>query len=261
MRALLVAALAASLIAMPAALQAQTLASAGRADATRAELEAALRSPPDNGGNAPSNLAAIRTRLSQGDFRAGDRIAVRVENTAAGAAPPPAGMRTVEQQLSGTFTVNSRGEILLPVIGIVSLQGVLRAELAERLTGEIARVVRSPVVVANPLVRLSVQGGVVKPGYYQLAADVPLSDALMAAGGPARGARVRKMRIERNGETLHEGEALERALSDGRTIQDMGLEPGDQVFVPDKRSAGEIIRTIGVALSIPVTIFTAISLF
>jgi len=110
-------------------------------------------------------------------------------------------------------------------------------------------------------VRLSVQGGVVKPGYYQLAADVPLSDALMAAGGPARGARVRKMRIERNGETLHEGEALERALSDGRTIQDMGLEPGDQVFVPDKRSAGEIIRTVGVALSIPVTIFTAISLF
>jgi protein involved in polysaccharide export with SLBB domain len=261
MRALFAAAIAASLFAAPSALEAQLLASAGRPDASRAELEAALQTPPDNNGVASPAVEAIRRRLAAGDFHAGDRIAIRVENTAPGAVAPTPGVKTVEQQLTGTFTVDSRGGIMLPVVGIVSLQGVLRAELTERLTGEIARVVRAPVVQAQPLVRLSVQGGVLRPGYYQLAEDVPLTDALMAAGGPARGARVNKMRIERDGQTLHEDKALQQAIAEGRTIQEMGLQPGDQIVVPDKRSAGEIIRTVGVALSIPVTIFTAISLF
>ena len=261
MKALVATALAVTLLAIPGALPAQLLASAGRPDASRAELEAALQSPPDNGGTPSPMVEAIRRRLAAGDFHTGDRIALRVENTAPAVAPPAPGVRTVEQQLTGTFTVDSRGEILLPVIGKVSLQGVLRAELTERLTSEIARVIRAPAVQAQPLLRLSVQGGVVRPGYYQLAADVPLSDALMAAGGPARGARVAKMRIERDGRTLHEEKALQQALADGRTIEEMGLQPGDQIVVPDKRSAGEIIRTVGVALSIPVTLITAISLF
>jgi len=82
----------------------------------------------------------IRRRLEEGDFHAGDRLLVVVE-MAQGSAAAAAG-RTSEQQLSDTFTVGSSQEVTLPVVGVVSLRGVLRTELEPRLTAEIARYIR-----------------------------------------------------------------------------------------------------------------------
>ena len=152
-------------------------------------------------------------------------------------------------------------KLTLPVIGTVALRGILRAELQEQLTRAVGRVIRDPVIHAQPLLRFSVQGGVARPGYYSLPADAVLSDALMAAGGPAREARVAKLRIERDGEPLWEGDPLQRAIAAGRTLDDMNLRAGDQFVVPERRAVADAVRTIGIALTIPVTILTLISLF
>jgi len=167
----------------------------------------------------------------------------------------------VEEQLTDTFTVGSDVKLTLPVIGTVALRGILRAELQEQLTRAVGRVIRDPVIHAQPLLRFSVQGGVARPGYYSLPADAVLSDALMAAGGPAREARVAKLRIERDGEPLWEGDPLQRAIAAGRTLDDMNLRAGDQFVVPERRAVADAVRTIGIALTIPVTILTLISLF
>lgn len=240
---------------------------AGRVHATRSELESQLRNLQDMAIAetateaqrtwARAQFAATRTRLAEGDFHVGDRIAIAVAGEAEERAGGESPGRTVEQQLSDTFTVNLAQELSLPVVGVVSLRGVLRSELESRLSSEVARVIREPVLRAKPLIRLSVQGAVANPGYYTLTADAVLSDALMAAGGPAAGAKIKKMRIERDGKPLWRGDSLQRAVAEGRTLVEMRLRGGDQFLVPEGTSRTEgWIRTIAAAISIPIAIYS-----
>ena len=205
--------------------------------ATRQALEA-------RAANADAReAAAIRTRLARGDFRVGDRILLTVEG---------------EKELSDTFTVGLGGQLTLPLIGNVPLDGVLRSELQDYLTHRLAQNLRDPEVRTRAFVRLSVQGAVTHPGYYGVPADAPLSDALMAAGGTMQEANLSRLRIERDGKPLWEGKALQQAIAEGRTLDGAGLVAGDQVIVPRRggSNAGEVLRLVGVLVTIPVTIYT-----
>lgn len=208
-----------------------------------------------------SQAGVVRARLLDGDFQPGDRILLQVE--ASGLAVERGRERPVEEQLTDTFTVGTDREVILPVIGAVSLRGVLRAELQPHLTKEIGRYIREPAVQARALIRVSVVGGVTRPGYYAVAADAVLSDVLMVAGGPAGEARLRGLRIERSGERLWEGAALQQALADGRTLDAMSIRAGDEFVVP-LQSRGSVytgVRTVAVILSIPITIYTLTRIF
>jgi polysaccharide export outer membrane protein len=164
--------------------------------------------------------------------------------------------RSIEQQLTDTFTVGAERTLILPTIGLVTLQGVLRAELEAHLAREIGRFIREPVLYARPLIRVSVQGDVARPGFYSLPVDAVLSDALMAAGGPTQQAQLAKLRIERNGTPIWSGPLLRQAVAEGRTLDDMDLRAGDQFAVPGRARPENTLRIIGLVLSIPVTIFT-----
>jgi polysaccharide export outer membrane protein len=212
-------------------------------DAQATRLEQGKQSP-DVGREA----AAIRARLARGDFRVGDRILLTVEG---------------EKELSDTFTVGLGGQLTLPLIGNVPLEGVLRSELQDYLTHRLAQNLRDPEVRARAFVRLSVQGAVVHPGYYGVPADGLLSDALMAAGGTMQEANLSRLRIERDGKPLWEGKALQQAIAEGRTLDGAGLVAGDQVIVPRRggANAGEVLRFGGALLGIPITIYTLTKIF
>jgi len=210
--------------------------------ATRPALEArAARA-------AAPEAAAIRTRLARGDFRVGDRILIVVAG---------------EPTLSDTFTVGLGGQLTLPLIGSVPLEGVLRSELQDYLTGRLAQNVRDPEVQTRAFVRLSIQGAVIHPGYYGVPAEALLSDALMAAGGTMPEANLARMRIERDGKPIWEGKALRQAIAEGHTLDGAGLVAGDQVIVPRRggSTAGEMLRVGGALLGIPITIYTLTKIF
>jgi len=192
--------------------------------------------------------AAIRTRLVRGDFRVGDRILLLVDGEAA---------------LSDTFSVGLGGQLTLPLIGAVSLEGVLRSELQDYLTRRLAQNLRDPEVRTRAFVRLSVQGAVAHPGYFGVPADALLSDALMAAGGTTPEANVARLRIERDGKPVWEGRALQQAIAEGRTLDGAGLVAGDQVIVPKRggATAGDVMRFGTVLLGIPITIYTLTKIF
>lgn len=166
---------------------------------------------------AERDAAAIRERLDQGDFRTGDRVVIRME-----------GHPNIPEELP----VLPGPRISLPVWGSVSLQGVLRSELVEHLTREIGRYVQNPMIEAHSLVRLSIQGSVGNPGFYTVPADMLLGEALMHAGGPAGGADLDNIQIERTGERLWSGTELREVIAEGRTLDQMNLRAGDQIFVP-----------------------------
>lgn len=187
-------------------------------------------------------VALIRARLADGDFQVGDRILLTVEG---------------EQQLSDTFGVEPRCVLNLPIIGEVPLGGVLRSELEPHLARHLGRYLNSPVVRARSLIRVSILGEVNRPGFYTAPTDIPLTDALMLGGGPTRDAKLTAVRVERGTERVWEGQALQHAIAEGRTLDQLNLRAGDRMFVPrqGRRDAEQVVRILGILVTLPAAIY------
>jgi len=207
---------------------------ADRPLATREELQAALSSA----GGASEVAMRIKSRLSDGDFRRGDRIALMVQ---------------AESTLSDTFVVGNGPELILPppTTGSMSLKGVLRSELQSKMTEYIGRFKNNPIVRAQPLLRISVQGEVAKAGIYGVPADAQLADALMAAGGTTQFAKPNNVTIERNGKAFWHGSAFDTDLDA------LALRDGDQIVVDSKRPGGiDALRVTAMLVGIAVGLYS-----
>ena len=229
---LLSAAIAFLAAAVPARAFAQNTDASDRPMATRADLQA-------------SNTDVARARLSSGDFKPGDRIVVTVQGDTA---------------LSDTFAVwrDTALHLPSPTVGTLSLQGVLRSELQDKVQSYIARFVRNPMVTARPLIRLGFQGEYAHSGMYGVPADAPLAEAFMAAGGTTVNANMNKAKVTRNGHDLMDSRAIQTAMADGRTVDDLGLRDGDQFVMPKGGSGNtmNIVRGAAVVTSLGVGLIT-----
>lgn len=208
----------------------------GNSIRSRSDLEALVRQyedllastaySNDLKDDARTRIEQIRERLEVGDFRLGDAVVLSVDG---------------ESNLPDTVPVQSSPEgpmIALPMFGEIPLQGVLRSELEGRITQALSRYIRTPVVRAEGLMRLSVQGAVARPGFYVVPADMLVSQALMVAGGPAQNAELDGLRIERGVATLMDGDQLQEELRLGSTLDQLNLQAGDQLLLPAGDPAG-----------------------
>jgi polysaccharide export outer membrane protein len=215
----------------------------GRTVRSRADLEDllqyyedALLSPAySDEVKASLNIEAsrIRERLTRGDFKLGDRIVLFVQG---------------EPNLPDTVPVQPGPMISLPLFGEISLEGVLRSEVEDHVTEALSVFLRDPVVRAEGLVRVSVQGAVARPGFYLVPADVLLSETIMVAGGPTQDANLESLRVERGIEVLFEGEELQEALRQGLSLDQMNMQAGDQLVVP--QSTGGFWTRAGVIVGL-----------
>jgi len=252
---------AALLLSSSVAAQQQTAqpsdsATAAKLNVTRDTLQSILQridsasgSDSTKGDQKQRTLAQqIRARMSRGDFLPGDRIKLLVDS---------------EPQLSDTFPIGPSQEVVLPIVGVVSLHGVLRSELQMAMTRELGRFLRDPIVRATPLIRLSIAGEVARPGFYMMPPTAVLSDVVTAAGGTTQNAEVEKMYVQRGDDRLFEGQALQGLISEGRTLDDASIRPGDKFVVPTKNSDSVFytVRTISILLSIPLTIYALTQIF
>ncbi len=132
-------------------------------------------------------------------------------------------------------------------IGAISLAGLLRSELEPYLQEELSRYIREPEIHAESLIRVAIMGHVNRPGFMVLPASMLLEDAIMAAGGPGQSADLDEIWIERSGEEIWEGAALQEALVEGRTLDQLNLRAGDRIEVPQEQpgffSRG-VVRTL-----------------
>jgi protein involved in polysaccharide export with SLBB domain len=202
-----------------------------RPDATRAELEAMaaeaerVASSASTSGSARTakraEASAIRERLANGDLRVGDRFVVRV---------------TLDSAARGD-TILVRDSLIVTILTLpdVSLQGVLRSELQEKIEAHVKRYIRQPVVRVNPLTRVSVVGAVVRPGFYFLDPERLLTDAIMAAGGPAANADLERLTVRRNGQEYVGQKNARQALREGRTLDQIRIRSGDVIDVGKKK--------------------------
>ena len=197
----------------------QVLASRQQLESTLVRLDQASQSRDFSASvrdDARRRAAMVRTRLADGDFHVGDRILLDVE---------------AETVLTDTFTVVSGRDVILPTVGTISLRGVLRFELTDYITRQLARFIRDPKVRARSLIRVTILGSVARPGFYTVPVDITVDDVLQQAGGPAPTADLEKISIERGRDVLYEGQTLSDLITQGTTIDALNVQAGDRFRV------------------------------
>jgi protein involved in polysaccharide export with SLBB domain len=209
--------------------QAQSIVVAGPQRASRTELTARvadLEQQIARGGKADAlrklrqEVDAIRNRLISGDFRVGDRFVL-----------------TVRQDSVRSDTVAVRDSLKVSLLNLpdVSLAGVLRAELDERMNTHLSTYLRNVEARANILTRISILGAVARPGFYYAAPDRPITDVVMLAGGPAPNANLAELEVSRGATKLLRAKDSKRMLKEGRTLEQLDVQSGDDIRIPEKR--------------------------
>jgi hypothetical protein len=203
---------------------------------------------------AQSRVAArtIRERLARGDFHVGDRIQLAVEG---------------EATLTQTFVVGPDLTVYLPNIGDVPLTGVLRSELESYLRAQVGKILPNrPVVHVRSSMQILVSGAVGRPGFYAAPASALVSDVLTEAGGPVITARLDEIAIERHGRRLWSGSQVTQAIIQGRTLEALGVEPGDEIVVPQRGPSWltQVSAPLGMLtalITLPFSVYTVTRVF
>ena len=205
--------------------------------ATRADLTGMADRLSRGSAEDRARASELRTRLRDGDFQPGDRIRLVLDGT-------------VTQD--DTIPVSAGSKIRLKDVGEISLAGILRSELQAHMSKELARYIKDVRVQATPLVRLSVLGPVGKAGFYYMPSDIPITEAIMRAGGPGGNADLKKTVVRRNSKELYDSRNTRRALDEGLTLDQLSLRDGDSIEVGEKSGSNwqKIASIVGVVSSL-----------
>lgn len=146
--------------------------------------------------------------------------------------------------LSFAAQINSEGNIVVPRVGVLSLEGLTLDEAQEKIRLSLDRIAVDPIVTLSLTgprpVQVTIIGEVVRPGIYGLGGTGRVSDALVAAGGSNATADLRAVQVRR---TLIDGSVIEQKidlftpLQNGGTVPSLRLQDGDALIVP-KREIG-----------------------
>jgi polysaccharide biosynthesis/export protein len=141
--------------------------------------------------------------------------------------------------------INPEGNIVVPQVGVVSLQGLSLEEAQEKIRLALSRFLTDPIVVvslavARP-VQVTVSGEVFRPGIYSVLTATPrITDALTSAGGSTMIADLRQIQIRRrliDGTVVSQNIDLYTRLQNGTSLPNVRLQDGDAIIVP-RREVG-----------------------
>jgi len=141
--------------------------------------------------------------------------------------------------LSVQAAVGPEGNILLPLVGNVSVRGLTLEEAKEKIRLGYNRFVIDPTVTiglsSQRPVQVTITGEVFRPGFYNLGIPPRLTVALLTAGGSTTQADLRQIRVRRfllDGSFVEQRIDLFTPLAAGDPLPEFRLEDGDAVIVP-----------------------------
>jgi protein involved in polysaccharide export with SLBB domain len=213
---------------------------------SRDELKSAEAAASQSGGGSNALVAAaIRQRLRDGDFQVGDRVIVRIAAN---------GTRTDTLVVTANRMLDVMSNVSIP------LTGVLRSEIQDLVKTEVLKYVKAQQVMVIPLTRIGILGEVARPGYFALASDLPIAEAIMTAGGPSPTADINRSVVKRANKEFRSTDATKAAIAQGLTLDQFGLNAGDEVIVGKRRElvSPTLLGLLGVVASL-VTVFVAVN--
>ncbi len=146
-----------------------------------------------------------------------------------------------EPELSGEFTVDETGTVVLPRLGAMTLRDEAAGEVRTRLVDAYEQFLSHTSVEVTLLRRLQVLGAVRNPGLYAVDATMTVEDGLALAGGVTTEGSPDHI------ELIRHGEKLPVQLNRRTPINDSPIRSGDQLYVPNR---GWISRNPAVAVGI-----------
>lgn len=168
---------------------------------------------------ALSNVQAQGTQNTSGTypFHAGDGIQINV-------------FPDTSSFLNHTFVIDGAGDVNFPIIGKINVLHLKKDDLAKLLKSTFAPYLRSTNMVINPVVRVSLLGGFMRPGLYYVDYNSTLWDVVRLTGGTIHEDGVKEMIWERQGEEL--SDELAPIFEKGISLKQMGFRSGDQLWTP-----------------------------
>ncbi|MCV3212074.1 polysaccharide biosynthesis/export family protein [Plectonema radiosum NIES-515] len=142
--------------------------------------------------------------------------------------------------LSFQAQINPEGNIVVPQLGTVSVQGLSLEEAQEKIRLGLSRILVDPVVAvglagARP-VQVTISGEVPRPGIYPIASPTPrIADALLVAGGSTLNADLRQVQVRRrliDGSIISQTIDLYATLQNASSLPNLRLQDGDAIIVP-----------------------------
>lgn len=156
-----------------------------------------------------------------------------------------------EDDLSGTFTVDDRGVVTLPLLGEREVAGLEPARLRDDLLTDYREYLQNPSIQVTVLRRINILGAVTQPGLYPVDATISLSEALGMAGGITPAGDEDDIRVIRDGRVIH------RALDQATMVGAVDIRSGDQVVVGEKgwfaRNPGALLGSLLGATAVIIT--------
>jgi len=131
--------------------------------------------------------------------------------------------------------VNDNGELEVPYIGLVPAKYAIKAALEKEYYYHATVILAIERVSEKSRGRIYVYGSVKGQGPQEIPADenYTVSKAIIRAGGFGDFANKRKVKVTRkNGQDFTID--LKRVIEEGRTDEDMVLQPDDQIYVPQR---------------------------
>jgi polysaccharide export outer membrane protein len=154
----------------------------------------------------------------------------------------------LEPDLAGEYPVSEQGVVTLPRLGDLPVAEWPADSIRPRLTRMYAEYLRDPVVEITLLRRVAIYGAVLNPGLYPVDPTMTVQDALALAGGAAPDGK--RDRVE----LLRGDRRIDTDLAGGATLDQLRLESGDQLYVPQRswlsRNTGLIGSFIGATAAI-----------
>ncbi len=143
--------------------------------------------------------------------------------------------------------INPEGNIVLPQVGIVSLQGLTVEEAQEKVRLALDRIFVKPVVALSLVtprpVQITISGEVTRPGIYPINPATPrINEALLTAGGSTMTADLRQVQVRRkliDGSVVTQNVDLYTPLQNGGVIPNLRLQDGDAIIVPRRELAND----------------------
>ena len=142
-------------------------------------------------------------------------------------------------ELNQTITVQPDGYITLKSAGTIVAEGLTIPDLTEKIREAYTGILHNPIITIElkdfnkPYFIASGQLG--KPGKYDLRSDLTVSEAVAVAGGfteASKHSQVVLFRPGQNGMTEARIINVKKMLKAHDLAEDIHLEPGDMIFVP-----------------------------
>lgn len=155
-------------------------------------------------------------------------------------------------EYAGDYQVLADGTISLPMVGVISVAGLSLDGAAGRISDRLSSILIRPIATVQLLtarpIAIAIAGEINRPGAYTLESEAAdraptVTSAIQLAGGIRQGANIRDIQVIRVNPQGQPDQVLTANLwqlvQDGNLQQDLTLQDGDRIIVPEALSPSD----------------------